>query len=392
MRVLGLVAALLACLASVSLAGEPAVAPGLVWSPKGAVLTRVDAVSRLELPNERTVLLGYAHYSLSTSPDGVLLASTSGIDRNVHLSDLDTLSPTPSIGPLPEQIRSTHWIGRRTLIASSASTIAVLDVNARTVRTLIPVDGSIVTDASAPGHYVALVAPLRRIGALRVVSVTPAGRVRTVAIPAIRGGLSITRNGVRVATPGLALAADGQHAYVLARGSRVVAVDLATARARLIAIRADRTLQAMAKSPPTGWQRTSRLLGTTLVSTGTDFTGREYTSFTLGGTPTGLRLTNLRTHRTHIAVAGSNQFRICDGLIVAVRMTPLAGAGAIVALDRRGRPLWSQFAGQGARLAGCARGYVYLWIEGAGFATLDVRSGAVLETHRGSVATVIELR
>ena len=54
MRTLCLVAAAaLALTASGSFAGETASAPGLIWSQGGAVLTRVDPISRVQLPQAR---------------------------------------------------------------------------------------------------------------------------------------------------------------------------------------------------------------------------------------------------------------------------------------------------------------------------------------------------
>jgi hypothetical protein len=215
--------------------------------------------------------------------------------------------------------------------------------------------------------------------------------VRTVAVPALRGGQVFTRAHVgRFALPGLAISPTGNRAYVVPRGNRIVAANLDTGRARVIAVRAGRSLESATKRRA-GWQRTSRLLGNSiLVTTGSDLSGTEYASL-LGGTPAGLRLTDLRTRRTHMALPGVNQFRICAGLIVAARSTAGAGAAGVVGLDHKGLPLWSQYVDRGALLAGCTRGYVYLQIPGEGLATLDARTGAVLEAHRGSAATVIEM-
>ena len=60
------------------------------------------------------MLLRYARLGLSTSPDGALLASTSGMDRDLHLSDLGELGRTWTVGPLPSRAGTTFWIGRRT--------------------------------------------------------------------------------------------------------------------------------------------------------------------------------------------------------------------------------------------------------------------------------------
>jgi hypothetical protein len=212
-----------------------------------------------------------------------------------------------------------------------------------------------------------------------------------VAVPEVRGGQEFTRaRAARFALPGLAVSPAGEVAYVVPRGNRIVAADLDTGRARVIAVRAGRTLESATKRQA-GWQRTSRLLGdSTLVTTGSDLSGTDYSSL-LGGVPAGLRLTDLRTRTSHALLAGVNQFRICAGLIVAARSTPGGGAAGVVGLDQKGLPVWSQYADKGALLAGCTRGYVYLQIPGEGFATLDARTGAVLEAHRGSVATVIEI-
>jgi hypothetical protein len=90
-------------------------------------------------------------------------------------------------------------------------------------------------------------------------------------------------------------------------------------------------------------------------------------------------------------MSGANQFRLCGGLIVAARSTSETGAAGVVALAPKGRPLWSQYAGAGVLIAGCTRSYVYLNLPGSGVATLDTRTGVVLDAHRGSAATVIEL-
>jgi hypothetical protein len=190
--------------------------------------------------------------------------------------------------------------------------------------------------------------------------------------------------------PGLALSPGGTRAYVVSRGSRTVVANLTTGRARAIALRADRTLQAGLKRNA-GWQRTSRLLGTrVLLSTGSDLSGNDYSGFP-AGTAAGLRITDVVTRRTRVAVPGANQFRICGDSVVTARSTAEPGSAAVVGLDRKGRRRWSQYDGKGAVLAGCARGYVYLSIPGEGVSTLDARTGAVLESHTGSAATVIEL-
>jgi hypothetical protein len=194
-----------------------------------------------------------------------------------------------------------------------------------------------------------------------------------------------------MALPGLAISPAGRHAYIVARGNRVVVADLSAGRARVIVVRGDRALQSATKLAAR-WQRTARLLGgTTLVSTGSDLSGREYAGL-LGGEPAGLRLTDIAARRTHIAVPGANQFRICGGLVVAARSTAQAGTSGIVGLDRTGATRWSQFSGQGALLAGCSSRYVYLRVAGNGVATLDARTGAVVETHRGSAASLVESR
>jgi hypothetical protein len=366
-----------------------------MWSSKGAVLTRVDVVSRQALPNQPSVLLGYARYGPSTSPDGALLVTTSGVDRYVHLSDLAHLSGTWKIGPLPHAVgsplKSAFWLARRTLAVSTGSAITLIDANARTVRKRIPVNGLIVAEAARAGRYVALVAREGILGTLHLVSLEASGRVVVRTVPALRGGRSFSNDGVmRSAVPGLALSPGGKLAYVVGRGNRIVAANFDTGRARVIVVRADRTLQAAAKGQA-GWMRTSALLGSaTLVTTGGDLTGREYSSF-LGGRPAGLRITDLATRRTHVPMTGANQFRICGGLIVAARSTAEPAAAGVVALARTGRTLWSQYAGAGVLLAGCTQHYVYLQIPRSGVATLDTHTGAVLDAHRGSAATVIEL-
>jgi hypothetical protein len=283
------------------------------------------------------------------------------------------------------------WLARRTLAVGTGTSIALIDVRARSVRKRIPVNGMIVAAAARSGRYVALVAPDGSHGVLRLVSVSASGRVRRMTVPALRGGRAFLREGVaRSAVPGLALAPGGTLAYVVPRENRVVAANLDSGRARVIVVHPDRTLQAAAKGQA-GWRLTSALLGSdTLVTTGAALTGREYSSF-LGGTPAGLRITDLGARRTHVAMSGANQFRLCGGLIVAARSTSETGAAGVVALAPKGRPLWSQYAGAGVLIAGCTRSYVYLNLPGSGVATLDTRTGVVLDAHRGSAATVIEL-
>jgi hypothetical protein len=309
------------------------------------------------------------------------------------LSGLESLGQTWTVGPLGGQISATYWLGRRTLVAvTTADTIALVDARAHVLRREIPAGGTIVADAATTGRYVARVAPSGRLGALHLVSVTAAGRVRTLAVPALRGGRALDRaRGVRMALPGLAISPGGRHAYIVARGNRVVVADLSAGRARVIVVRGDRTLQSAAKLAA-GWQRTTQLLGrSTLVSTGSDLPGHQYAGL-LGGVPAGLRLTDLTTRRTHVAVPGANQFRVCGGLVVAARSTAEAEAAGIVGLDGSGTTRWSQFSGQGAMLAGCNARYVYLRIAGNGVATLAARTGAVVEMHRGSAASLVESR
>jgi hypothetical protein len=384
MRTLCLAVAALAIMGSSSVAGERASAPGVVWSPQGAVLTRVDAVTRLALPEERKVLLGYARYALSASPDGALLAATSGMDRNVHISDLDDLGRTWTIGPLPDRGGSAFWIGRRTLAVGTGGAITVLDVEGHRSPRQIPARGIVIGEAAVAGRYVALLAPDGHLGVLHLLSVTPSGAVRTIALPSLRGGRALRPGrGVRSARPGLALSPSGNVAYVVGRGTRIVAASFDIGRARVIRLRADRTLQAASKLQD-GWERTARLLGTgTLVST-----GGEYADYRRGK-PAGIRISDLGARRTRIAMPGADQFRICGNAIVGARSAAEPGAPGVVALDRKGRPLWSQYAGAAAFLAGCSPAYVYLQVPGSGVATLDARTGAVLEARRGSAATVI---
>ena len=355
MRTLCLVAAALALTASASFAGETASAPGLIWSQGGAVLTRVDPISRVQLPQARR---GAPRATRTTRCRRRPTAHSSRARAAWTATCTSARSARSAARGRSGRCRAAS--GRRSGSAAARSR----SVRARRSRSSTSGRAgrgrrsrSAARSSPRPRPAGATSRSWRRGTASAPSSssrVRASGAVRTLAVPGLRGGRELQAGpDVPCARSRVSRSRPAARSRTSCRAGTASSPRTSPrGRARVIVVRAGRTLQAAAKGLA-GWQRTSAVAGSgTLVTTGGDLTGDEYASF-LGGTPAGLRITDLGTRRTHLAVPGANQFRICGGLIVAAGAKPAVGSAGVVALDRKGRPRWSQYDGAGVMLAGC---------------------------------------
>ena len=217
--------------------------------------------------------------------------------------------------------------------------------------------------------------PAGAVGGIKLHVLEPGGPLRTVSVPRIRGGWE--RRGdevVRMAEPGLAVAADGARAWLADSDGEICEVDIATLAVACNPFRAPaaatkssapwsrRQLRLVAPGTLalTGWEkpkagpRAAKAVGLWLVDTGTwrrRLLNREIDSFRFaGGVLVGVRRNGLSAY----APDGSLRYRIEEALQLGVIST----TGSYLYVPRAdGRTLVADLASGGVlrRVAGGVR-------------------------------------
>jgi hypothetical protein len=255
------------------------------------------------------------------------------------------------------------------------------------------VGGDFIAAAAAGAVVVGLVAPKQRIGPLRLVRVSVDGTYRSVLVARVTGGMLVRRPTRRVVTkhPALALDADRGVAYVVAAGSPIAEVDLATLEITYQPVRA---LAARTKMME-GSSRSAAVVGGVLAVAGTTYARvTRNGNTTMTSTPIGLRLvdpTDWSTRpvdRTTARVISAGSVLLATGLRSDRRRTPTG----LTAYDEHGARLWHRFGGE--QIAEAQRLGRRLYVEGSNFRAVrvvDAESGSVIATKTFGRPTMLFL-
>jgi hypothetical protein len=238
------------------------------------------------------------------SPDGSQLAVGSGRVSGIRVVDLRAWSVMRNVR-LQERVLAIAWPRRDrllTIVAGSrccpqALRALVLDpATGRAERSVVVGRGTLVDAARTPDGLALLLAPHARIGALRLLAIDSAARVRSVRVEAVEAGWRTSRSQPRLShyrTPGLAVDPAGRRALVVG-GATLAIVDLRNLRVRAAPIRV-RTLADGGFSSGT-YRRAFWLAGDRVAITGwSDRVTGMGAQRRQATTPAGLMLANART-------------------------------------------------------------------------------------------------
>jgi WD40 repeat protein len=215
-RIVAIVAALLAV--SSAQASQPSPAPlyGVVWSGRDGNLSRLDP-STLEPVGAALTFREFGAWSFSPDEDRLAVGGSYAPDvRFVDMASLQTIR-TVLLGP-SGAVERIDWLGPTTVVvlhASPAGTRVVwLDTTSGRVLKRAKLGADPFQTASAGGRVVALLPPRKGIGAGRLAVVGRDRRVRIVRLPKIRIGSTQPSAGglFRRVSPGLAVDPVSGHA------------------------------------------------------------------------------------------------------------------------------------------------------------------------------------
>jgi hypothetical protein len=263
--------------------GKPKSVLALQWKGDTAYLVRADARTLRPLRGQRLPIAGH-WLGPSFSPDGKLLALGGDGDAAVWLVDTRRLRLVGSVAAEGYgNVVETAWISGRLVAVvdrccreegpSEGLTVTVIDPGRRKALMGHPLDGSIQAAERTGSKLVLLVGPRAEVGPARIVSADAEGGIAVASLDRIaagsefRAGEPITRS----ATPGLALDAEGNRAFVVGAGAPVAEVDLTNLSVRYHELASPVSLlgrvhdwlepSAEAKSLPNGPERHAQWLG-----------------------------------------------------------------------------------------------------------------------------------
>ena len=223
--------------AQAAVAPAPSTLVAVDWAsrPSQQTLVELDAVTLEPSAAPPVPVTGMTNWKLSPKGDEVAFgAQQRGPIRIVDLRSM-TLVHEVRAGVGWSEVRA--WPRADRLLAVSSvepATFVVVDPAAGRVVRRVRLTAHLVATAPSAGGLVALVAPVGRIGASRLVAVAATGAVRTVALRRISAGLfwrNRAQNPVgRISQPGLVVDIAAGKAYVVSADDLVAAVDLATLR------------------------------------------------------------------------------------------------------------------------------------------------------------------
>ena len=341
MRIVAIVAALLAVAGAQ--ASQPAARPlvglkapegpllGMVWIGRDAEIVPLDATT-LEpagaaLPIKESGAFGY-------SPDRSQLALGAVNPPRVRFIDVAPLKVVRSVelGRIGG-VERIDWLGAGAAVvlyaAPDGTRIAWVDPTTGEVSKRVRLGVTPYQAVSGGGRLLLLLPPRKGIGAARLEIVGADGRTRVVRLPKIRIGSTMpgARKAFRRIQPGLALAPETGHAYVVGTDSVVADVDVRSLKVsshslvrRSLAARLGAWLVPAAEAKAlAGPALDARWLGDGLIAVaGTSYSATiGKNSETYSATPLGLRIVDVRTWTQRTLDAGADGFAIGNGALLA---------------------------------------------------------------------------
>ena len=341
-RIVAIVAALLAVAGAQ--ASQPAARPlvglkapegpllGIVWSGRTAELAPLDKTT-LEPAGKGLPITDPA--AADYSPDGSQLAlgsSRSPLVRFVDVARLETLrSVKLGRGGDVERI---DWLGTGAAVvlyaAPDGTTIAWVDPTTGEVSKRTRLGANPYQAVSGGGRVVLLLPPRHKgIGAARLEIVGADGRTSVVRLPKIRIGSTVprARTVFRRIQPGLALAPETGHAYVVGTDGVVADVDVRSLKVtnhslarRSLAARLGAWLVPAAEAKElAGPALDAQWLGEGLLAVaGTSYSATiGKNGETQSATPLGLRVIDVRSWTQRTLDAGADGFALGNGALLA---------------------------------------------------------------------------
>lgn len=358
------------------------------------------------------------HATWAYSPDRTRLGLTSQVSsRRGFVSTLQIVDPTTLRRELAlplgySETRALAWLEPDRILvlrfAFHPERLEVLTVapSAKRVIARTTLDGEVHAVQQTRNALAVLLSPAGRIGEGRLVVVSAAGDVRSVALERIWIGFERPDSSgpsedyfavQRVA--GFTVDPDHGRAFVFPAGSDVAAIDLRTLAVTYHALREPVSLlgrlrsfldpAATAKMMDGPW-RSARWLGDGLVA----LTGVDATSWKDGdsrrqwrSTPAGLTLVDTNTWHTREVDRGADYALVAEGLLLVTggtwdsstqRSTSMGLAGYDAAGERRfhlfrDRPIW---------IRQVYRGRAYVMEEKEPIRVVEIGSGRIVDTRR----------
>jgi len=295
---------------------------------------------------------------------------------------------------LPALAVHTAWLGRSRIVAVTSrdgrlGAVAVDANSRRVVATRRLGRGTVVRMARARSTLALLVAPGGSVGPMRLVTLTAALTVRSVSLPATRGGFGGSAASGQPGTfrhrlPGLALDRSGERVFVVGDGEPVAEVDLRSLTARY---HPRRTLSASSKSLE-GPTIEARWLGGGLLavagwrSAGFDASTRESLR-----EPLGLTVIDTRNWSERTIDPEAGTFKAVGATLV----TYDDGRG-VLGYGFAGAERFRLFEGEKAFVVLALGGRLYVATERTSVGSLmlvDARDGRVVGRHSGHIPRLL---
>jgi hypothetical protein len=291
----------------------------LSYSQGSARLHLVDPV-RLTT-HGRSLALGVFQADRAFSPDGPTLAVMARDRPVIRFVDLERMRVLGDARLAAEgEVHVLRWT-QRGLVAvvdpPHGSKLVWLDPGTRRVTRVLRYRGELADFRLAAGRIAVLEWPGSRVGPVRLNVIDADGRARSVRIDRIRGGWARKGNEVvRMAEPGLAIAPDGQRAWLADGDGEICEVDLDS-----LAVRCN-TVRTLAKTGGPWSRRQLKLVAEeTLALSGWE----KAEAGPRAARSIGLWLIDTSTWRRRLVDRGIGSFRFAGGVVVGVRRNGVTG-------------------------------------------------------------------
>jgi hypothetical protein len=387
---------------------------GILWHENEAVLQRFGRTSLTPRPGH--VELGHNGGAWSFSPDKAKLAVAGGSPLEVRIVDvramrLDGVASLPltiARPPAEPAVTAFAWPTARRILAlvewgAWDHALVVVDPVERRAVSHQTIDGTLVGQAPTDDGLALLLAPVGRVGPMRLLLADRDGRAESIPLPGIDGGLETVDADLavtRVQVPGLAVAPTGRRALVVPAAGDVAEIDLVSRRVVSRALHEPVSLLGRVRSwlEPTaqakasaGTERQAAWVGDHLVAV----TGQDHRLVNGQGeqetTPAGLALIDVRDWSLRMLDERASQFSVAAGTLLAYGISGSSATEETVgmgltayALD--GEERFHLFGDEPIYFVETAGPLAYVWRDGASPAVVDLRSGNVvgrLDRYRG---------
>jgi hypothetical protein len=387
---------------------------GIVWHEDEAVLRRFARASLAPRPGRAE--LGQSGGAWSFSPNGAKLAVAGGPPLEIRIVDVHRLrlegvaSLERSLvgAPAESYVIGLAWPTARRILAlvewgAWNHALVVVDPVERRAVSHQAIDGALVGHAPTDDGLALLLAPVGRVGPMRLRLVDRDGKTESIPLPGIDGGLETIdadQAVTRVQVPGLAVAPTGRRALVVPAAGDFAEIDLVSGRVVSRALHEPVSLLGRVRSwlEPTaqakasaGTERQAAWVGNHLVA----FSGQDH-RLTNGQdeeqtTPAGLALVDVRDWSMRTVDERASQFSFSAGTLLAYGISgnsatqKTTGMG-LTAYGLDGKERFHLFADEPIYFVETAGPIAYVWRDGASPVAVDLRSGTVanrLDRYRG---------